>query len=201
MKKYLFVFLVLLPSVKIGAYDFSNEGIYYNVLSSTEKTVEVTYKNNVLEGSYSGNITIPEIVNYNEDVYTVTSIGYSAFRFCSNMNIIKIPNTITQIKQYAFSHSGITSITIPSSVVSIGKSAFDACYSLNQITFDDSDKTLEFEAGDNSYYFEFENCPLKSVYLGRNIKYYSSSPFLRMSSIEKVTFGNGLTAISGVFRM
>lgn len=196
MKKIIILVLVQLLSIYCRAYDFCEDGIYYNILSTSEMTIEVTYKDNVLLGSYSGSITIPEIVNHNNESYTVTCIGYRAFSFCNRMTSINIPNTITQIKQYAFSSSGINNIIIPSSVVSIGSKAFDGCYSLTQLTIENSNETLEFEAGGNSYYYEFENCPLSEVYIGRNIAYSSVSPFFRMSSIEKVLFGNGITTLN-----
>ncbi len=197
MKKIVLLVLVLFLSICVRAYDFCEDGIYYNILSTSEMTIEVTYRDNVLVGSYSGTITIPETVIHNDESYTVTCIGYSAFRFCNKMTSVYIPNTITQIKQYAFSHcSSIDNIIIPSSVVFIGKNAFDACYLLTQLTIEDSYETLEFEASENSYYYEFESCPLHEVYLGRNITYSSSSPFLRLSSIEKVSLGNGITTLN-----
>ena len=196
MKKYCSIIIMLLLSIRIGAYDFCEGGIYFKILSVTEKTVEVTYKDNVLVGSYSGSVIIPETVVHDEETYTVTSIGYSAFRFCERVTEISIPNTVTYIKQYAFSNSSINSITIPNSVVSIGKNAFDACYSLNQLTIDDGNEMLEFEKGENSYYYEFESCPLNTIYIGRNITYSSNSPFYRMGSINAIMIGNCVTEIN-----
>ena len=197
MKKIVLLVLVQLLSIYVRAYDFCEDGIYYNILSTSEMTIEVTYKDNVLLGSYSGSITIPEIVHHNNESYTVTSIGYSAFRFCNKMTSINIPTTITQIKQDAFSSSGINNIIIPSSVVSIGSDSFDGCYSLTQLTIEDSNETLELGVGGNPDHYEFASCPLSEVYIGRNIAYSSyNSPFFRISSIEKVLFGSGITTLN-----
>ena len=66
---------------------------------------------------------------------SVTSIGDSAFRWCSNLTNIAIPDSVTSIGDEAFSYCGIlTSITIPNSVTSIGYYAFSGCSSLTCIT-------------------------------------------------------------------
>jgi len=65
----------------------------------------------------------------------VTSIGGSAFAFCSNLTSIAIPEGVTNIPQTAFYVCGsLTSVTIPNSVTSIGHAAFAHCYSLTDIT-------------------------------------------------------------------
>ena len=58
------------------AYTFQTGGIYYNVTSSSSKTVEVTYMDASYYslGAYDGNITIPGTVTYNGYIYTVTRI-------------------------------------------------------------------------------------------------------------------------------
>jgi hypothetical protein len=42
MKKGLILFLLLLSAVATYAYDFESNGIYYNITSDDDKTVEVT---------------------------------------------------------------------------------------------------------------------------------------------------------------
>ena len=104
------------------AHDFEEDGIYYNTLYSTEKTVEVTSGTN----KYTGCVVIPESVTYNGTTYSVTSIGFAAFYGCSGLTSITIPNSVTSISIGAFCDcSGLTSITIPNSVTSIGNNAFE----------------------------------------------------------------------------
>ena len=92
---------VLSASVNLYAYqeyDFEVDGIYYDIISSSEKTVEVTYSGDYYySGIYSGDIVIPEQVIYNNDTYSVTSIGKYAFRSCSGLTSVTIPNSVTSI--------------------------------------------------------------------------------------------------------
>ena len=65
---------------------------------------------------------------------SVTSIGESAFRECSGLTSVEIPNSVTSIGPYAFSNcSGLTSVEIPNSVTSIGYEAFRYCSGLDRI--------------------------------------------------------------------
>ena len=69
---------------------------------------------------------------------SITSIGY-AFRDCSNLTSVTIPDSVTSIGAYAFSGcTSLTSVTIPDSVTSIGDYAFFKCSALTSITIPDS---------------------------------------------------------------
>lgn len=77
-------------------------------------------------GSKSGTVTIPT---------TVTSIGDSAFAYCTGLTGVTIPKNIASIGSSAFVYcTGLTSITIPKSIVSIGDSAFRNCTGLVSAT-------------------------------------------------------------------
>ena len=137
-KTLLALFAVLMPLVT-SAHDFEVNGIYYNITSST--TVKVTYKGNSYDyylNEYSGAVSIPATVTHNGNTYSVTSIGYSAFRDCSNLTSITIPASVTSIENVAFhSCSSLSSITIPEGVTSIGNYAFYDCSWLTSITIPD----------------------------------------------------------------
>lgn len=123
-KKILVTIINLLCCLSINAatYDFEVGGIYYNIISETDQTVEVT-KN----GTYSGDIEIPDNIVYNNKTFKVTEIAGYAFS-SSSITSISIGNNIKGINLHAFSYcSNLTSITIPNSVTSIGIYAFYGC--------------------------------------------------------------------------
>jgi hypothetical protein len=91
--------LVVLLFVCSGfAQTFEVDGIAYNVLSTTDKTVEVTSKN----PKYTDSVIIPETVIYNTITYSVTTLGIYAFNDCSHLTSVTIPNSVTSIGEYAF---------------------------------------------------------------------------------------------------
>ena len=99
--RILMLIALLLANINVCAYDFKINGIYYNIVSSVDQTVEVTYKDSNYD-SYLGTVNIPKEVNYDNTIYTVVSIGDRAFCKCSMLTDIKIPETIKTIGISAF---------------------------------------------------------------------------------------------------
>lgn len=80
-------------------YDFEKDGCYYNILSISDRTVQLTCKgdendeyNNRI-ATYSGNFRVPETVEYSNRTFTVTSIHPLAFINC-NLGTLTIPATV-----------------------------------------------------------------------------------------------------------
>ena len=120
----------LFCSAAVSAYDLEIDGVYYNVLSMSDLTIEVTEGNK----KYSGEVTIPSTISYKSRTLTVTSIGTSAFYSCNDLTSITIPNSVTSIGASAFfGCKGLTSIIIPNSVTSIGDYAFSLCTGLKTV--------------------------------------------------------------------
>ncbi len=143
MRKLFTLFVALLATTTLWAYDFQSGDLYYNITSIIEPyTVEVTSQSDSSpynEGVVITTVTIPETITHNGKIYNVTSIGNHAFYECSSLIAITIPNSVTSIGDQAFWQcSSLTSITIPHSVTSIGNTAFLECSSLTSITLPNS---------------------------------------------------------------
>ena len=102
MKKYCLVTILLsvLMSMPVSAYDFVQNGIYYNIEGDH---VSVTYSGN---GVYTGSVSIPNQVTYNGVTYPVTAIGEWAFEGGEGVTSLTIPSSITSIGEYAFIDCG-----------------------------------------------------------------------------------------------
>lgn len=150
----LMLIVVLLTSSHAFAHDFEKDGIYYNILSETDKTVEVTFKGSSYSeyyDEYSGSVIIPRSVIYNSNTYKVTNIGNKAFYYCSEMTSITIPNSVTNIDEGAFYYCcALTSITIPNTVTSINSHTFGYCFELISVIIPNSVESI------GSY--AFSNC-------------------------------------------
>ena len=158
--------------------------LYYNILDATAKTVEVTSGKTVCTTSGNstscewiyygekakGNITIPSTVIYNGQTYTVTSIGYYAFRECDSLINVIIPNTVTKIDNCAFIRCyNLESVYIPSSVTIVGQTAFDNCYSINSLHIPESVTSIGYAAFYNVQNVEYNGSATGSPWDARNI--------------------------------
>ena len=188
LKRFSFLLICLQVALVSFGYSFSNKNddgkmIYYNITSSSARTVSVTYLNSNVASNgnaYEGFVKIPSVVVNNNVTYNVTGIDNSTFSNCS----------------------ALTSIEVPASVTSIGNYAFNGCSKLATVVLADSDTQLSlgyktYTSGGTGYGL-FYDCPLDSVYIGRNLSYssgaaYGYSPFAKNSKLRAVTCGPKMT--------
>jgi hypothetical protein len=111
-----------------GATEFGADGELWNGLVVTyreyspESVFEFNASTNTITGyrGSGGNVSIPSSIGG----VAVRTIGDNAFRNRTNITGVTIPNSVTSIRRGAFEGTGITSITIPNSVTFIGNYAF-----------------------------------------------------------------------------
>jgi len=122
------------------------------------------------------------------------SIGDWAFRNCTEMTSITIPNSVTSIGNNAFCDcSGLTSITIGNSVTSIGNYAFYDCTGLTSVTIPNSVTSI----GDHAFY----DCTgLTSVTIGNSVTSIDAGAFSGCTGLTNVTFATGSNITDSNFR-
>ena len=114
----------------------------------------------------------------------VTHIGDYAFACFYNGNqplSVTIPTSVTTIGANAFLNCGdLTSITIPASVTSIGVDAFDGCIELTSITLEEGLTTIGNCAFNNC-------CSLTSITIPSTVENIGELAFVNCSSLTSVT--------------
>ena len=167
----------------------------------------VTIPNSVAdigEAAFAGcsglvSVTIPE---------SVTNIGLNAFSHCEGLAdesgfvivrdvlygyygedaIVVIPDGVTNIGDWAFEYSDMTSVTIPNSVTNIGASAFEGCLGLTSVTIPDGVTSI----GDNA----FRLCrSLMSATISDGVTSIGYEAFSGCSSLTSVTIPSSITNI------
>ena len=220
MRKLFSLFVALLATTPLWAYDFKSGELYYYITSDT--TVEVGPQvYNAMEGV--GNwgqtftsVTIPKIVTHNDKTYDVTGIGDCAFIGCESLCSVVIPSSITYIGSSAFVSTGIyntssnwendvlyidnclieakkkikDSYNIKYGTRLIASSAFAGCEDLTSIVIPNSVTSIGGGA--------FNSCSsLTSVTIPNSVTSIANRCFQYCSSLTSITIPNSVTSIGG----
>ena len=163
----------------------ANNEIWYTATAKVEP-----YYTDEFGAKYLSNVWDSEtgkgVITFEGDV---TKIGDYAFRRCTSLTSVTIPDSVTTIGKYAFEDcDSLTSVNIPDSVTSIGGSAFDQCTSLTSVIIPDSVTTIGGCA--------FWNCAsLTSVTIPDSVTAIGNAAFIYCASLTSVTIGNSVTRI------
>lgn len=115
---------------------FGVKVIVYVAIDGIKYSLDVKHKTaKVLENNYEGDVVIPQVVSYNGNEFSVTSLDNQCFYNCSSLTSITLPKGIISVGNSCFSGcSSLTSITLPKGITSLGDCCFYGCISLTSIT-------------------------------------------------------------------
>ena len=217
MAKVMLIIVSVFMSISTYAYDFDVDGIYYNIISSTDCTVEVAPKEigdiygsiAINANAYSGVVNVPEQVTYKDKTYKVIAIGEGSFMRCFNLEEIVIPNTIKTIKTNAFyGCANLRELRIPKSVTSIQtytdnyysvESCFGECSNLESIIVEDGNTVYDSRNNCNALIKTKTNelilCTASSIEIPKTVKVIGAGAFLKNRQLKKLIIPSNITSI------
>ena len=131
---------------------------------------------------------------YNDSYTNDNELGSCAFLNCSGLTSLSLPSSLTSIEREAFAGcSGLTSLSLPSSLTSIKYRAFYGCSGLTSLSLPSSLTSIE--------YYAFYGCSgLTSLSLPSGITSIDWNAFSGCSGLTSLTLPSSLTSIdSGAF--
>lgn len=133
----------------------------------------------------AGEITIPDEI----DGAKVTRIGNSAFRECSLLQKVNIPETVTTIGMQAFNGCTFEEITIPDSVTKISDGLFMYCSSLKKVNLPENLISI----GDQVFY---DCINLTEIDIPETVTSIGMQAFYGCESLVSVKIPDGVTTLS-----
>ncbi len=164
--------------------DFSVDGLNYAVVAVNSVNVIGPESDSVTE------ITIPPSVTYNGTSYNVVGIKERAFENRTSLTSVTVSSTVGTVGDYAFSGcSSLSSVKFAVGTKVIGAGAFMNCTSLTGISFPDT----VISAGN----YAFKGCTsLGSVELGSGITSISYQCFSGCTSLASFVLGEKISSVS-----
>ena len=198
---YLLLFLLLFILPTLCGQIFESHFILYRVTSTNPNLVEVCGylgEYGVSEGStyalYPGqqvHVTIPSVVTNEKVAYSVTSIASEAFYTDARFEIysVSIPSSVKSIGDNAFRDcSYIESISFSEGLLTIGEDAFCDCTALTSVTLPNSTTSIGAYA--------FSQCEkLASVTFNEGLLTIGENAFEDCTALTSVTLPNSVTHI------
>ncbi len=149
-----------------------------------------------------------EVLNLNRPLSTgevlindVPHISEPTFKNCRSLTTINFGKEIESIPESMFSGcTSLRSITIPNGIKEIQDKSFAGCTQLKSINIEDGKEPLTIisSTGSSGAGTTFEDAPIETIYLGRNIVYKNTelSPFKNNPLLLNLTIGNDVTNIN-----
>ena len=194
----LILLVMAVGTTGVYAYDFEKDGIYYNILSEEDRTVEITNQSD-WGGGYRGEIVIPQRVINDGKTYSVTTIDEKAFYYCTSLTSISMP-AITTIGDSAFFYcNALSSVSMPA-VMTIGDCAFSDCNALSSVSMPavttigdcafsscNALSSVSMPAVTTIRQRAFSNCPvLASVFIPATCISIVANPFIQCTALKDI---------------
>ena len=191
MRKLFTFFAALLCAASVSADTTVKIGELWYSLGTTTATVLADQETGKPTYTPLLSVTIPSQVTYADHEYTVTTIGTSAFEGMTNLETVVLPNTIKTINTDAFYGCvRLNSINLPEGLLTISLRAFYNC-NLASITIPSTVTSIGNAAFKGNPTTTITWLPITcSIGTDDSAPFYSTS-----SKVTKITFGNQVTTI------
>ena len=125
-------FGTILPIESAETTGFMVNDIYYKITNENYQEVAVVAIPESRNTKYKGTVIIPEKIYRDGRIFTVTSIGNEAFRGCTELTKVVVPDGVTHISTSAFEGcTALQQVLLGSSVRYFGTKCFAGCTALN----------------------------------------------------------------------
>ena len=156
---------------------------YDYTINTEDGTATITKFRALVDGSYD--ITIPTDFGR----FPVTAIGDDAFRGCSALKKVTIPQSVTSIGDSAFAGCrNLDSLTINDAATSIGNRAFTECPLTTTLSLGKKITTI----GDEAFYYCIE---LESVTIPQSVTSIGNDAFGQCHDLQSLTIKDAATSI------
>lgn len=119
---------------------------------------------------------------------SVAKIGERAFSGCIGLKEIILPQSLTEIGEYAFNKTALASITLPQSIDKVGNGWFSDCKYLETVNFDGKIK----EIGNSA----FIGCiSLKNIEIPSSVVSIGNSAFNSCTSLKNIEIPSSVVSI------
>lgn len=174
---------------KIHEANSSSDGAFYNNNSITEVYLPNTITS-IANYSFvkdSANSTLQKVTLPS----AITSIGASAFRYCTGLIDLTLPYGVTDIGREAFQYCmALTSITIPAYVTGIGYNSFRGCSGLTSVIFAENAQVTTISD------YAFSDCTsLTGIIIPDSVSTIGEYTFNNCPAITNAIIGSGVTKI------
>lgn len=187
--KKLYVNGTLVTSLTIPNVTVVKNYTFYNCTSITELTVPKTVTSFSGSGMFTGCTGLKKVV-WNSPFYT--EYRFQPFNGLDGIQTISFAGSVTKICPYmCYYLQGLTTLTIPASVTTVGKNAFANCTSLATVYWNAAN-CADFTSSDTPF---TGSTSISTFIFGNTVKSIPDYLCYDMTSLKTVTIGTGVTQI------